>query len=181
MRIIVAEVITGGMIGVLARLYFWALQFMAGVIAMAVGYSGAPNGPIESDEPEAAIASFITLTALCLFFIADLHLEVFRALLSSYSAIPVDGVFQPSSAMVNLTDTLSNAFLSTIRIAAPFIVFAVVVNVAVGLINKLTPSIPVYFISMPFVLAGGLMLLYFAMPDLLRFFTNEAGAYLRSF
>ena len=72
--------------------------------------------------------------------------------------------------MVNVTDTLSKAFLSTIRIAAPFIVFAVVVNIAVGLINKLTPSIPVYFISMPFVLAGGLMLLYFAMSDLLRFF-----------
>jgi flagellar biosynthesis protein FliR len=83
--------------------------------------------------------------------------------------------------MVNLTDTLSKAFLATIRIAAPFIVFAVVVNIAVGLINKLTPSIPVYFISMPFVLAGGLMLLYFAMPDLLRFFSNEAGSYLRSF
>ncbi len=181
MRIIVIEIITGGMIGVLARLYFWALQFMAGTIAMATGYSGAPGGAIEAEEPEAVIASFVTLSALCLFFISDLHLEVFRALLSSYSAIPVDGNFQPSTAMVNLTDTLSRAFLSTIRIAAPFIVFAVVVNIAVGLINKLTPSIPVYFISMPFVLAGGLMLLYFAMPDLLRFFTNEAGAYLRSF
>lgn len=181
MRIIVIEIITGGMIGVLARLYFWALQFMAGAIAMATGYSGAPGGAIESEEPEAAIASFVTLSALCLFFISDLHLEVFRALLSSYSAIPVDGNFQASTAMVNLTDTLSRAFLSTIRIAAPFIVFAVVVNIAIGLINKLTPSIPVYFISMPFVLAGGLMLLYFAMPDLLRFFTSEAGAYLRSF
>ncbi|MBX4377834.1 flagellar biosynthetic protein FliR, partial [Mycobacterium tuberculosis] len=70
---------------------------------------------------------------------------------------------------------------STIRIAAPFIVFAIVVNIAVGLINKLTPTIPVYFISMPFVLAGGLMLLYFSMPDLLRFFTSEAGTYLRNF
>ncbi|PSH61916.1 flagellar biosynthetic protein FliR [Phyllobacterium sophorae] len=181
MRIVVVEIIIGGMIGVLARLYFWALQFMANAIAMATGYSGAPAGSIEAEEPQAAIASFITLSALCLFFISDLHLEVFRALLSSYSVIPVDGIFQPGTAMVNVTDTLSKAFLSTIRIAAPFIVFAVVVNIAVGLINKLTPSIPVYFISMPFVLAGGLMLLYFAMPDLLRFFSNEAGSYLRNF
>ncbi len=181
MRLIVIEMIVGGLIGVLARLYFWALQFMANAIAMATGYSGSPGAPIESDEPQAAIASIITLSALCLFFVTDLHLEVFRALLSSYSAIPVDGIFQPDTAMVNLTDTLSKAFLSTVRIAAPFIVFAVVVNIAVGLINKLTPAIPVYFISMPFVLAGGLMLLYFSMPDLLRFFTNEAGTYLRSF
>ncbi|MBX4421401.1 flagellar biosynthetic protein FliR, partial [Mycobacterium tuberculosis] len=72
----------------------------------------------------------------------------------------------------------SKALFSTIRIAAPFIVFAMVVNLAVGLINKLTPTIPVYFISMPFVLAGGLMLLYFSMPDLLRFFTSVAGTQL---
>lgn len=180
-RIIIVEIIVGALIGILARLYFWALQFMASAIAMAAGYSGAPEGPIESEEPQAAIASFVTLSALCLFFISDLHLEVFRALLSSYSSIPVDGIFQPGTAMVNLTDTLSKAFLSTIRIAAPFIVFAIVVNIAVGLINKLTPSIPVYFISLPFVLAGGLMLLYFSMPDLLRFFSNEAGSYLRNF
>ncbi|MGH7003112.1 MAG: flagellar biosynthetic protein FliR [Alphaproteobacteria bacterium] len=181
MRTVAAEIIIGGLIGTLARVYFWALQFMAGAIAMATGYTGAPSGAIESEEPQAAIASFLTLSALCLFFISDLHLEVFRALLSSYSVIPVDGLFQPAAAMVNLTDTLSKAFMSTIRIAAPFIVFAVVVNIAVGLINKLTPAIPVYFISMPFVVAAGLMLLYFSMPDLLRLFIGEAGAYLRSF
>lgn len=181
MRLIIVEIIVGALIGILARIYFWALQFMANAIAMATGYSGAPGAAIEADEPQAAIASIVTLSALCLFFVADLHLEVFRALLSSYSAIPVDGMFQPSTAMVNFTDTLSKAFLSTIRIAAPFIVFAVVVNIAVGLINKLTPAIPVYFISMPFVLAAGLMLLYFSMPDLLRFFTNETSTYLRSF
>ncbi|WP_271894078.1 flagellar biosynthetic protein FliR [Candidatus Phyllobacterium onerii] len=181
MRIIVIEAIVGAFIGILSRLYFWALQFMANAMAMATGYSGAPERAIESEEPQAAIASLITLSALCLFFVSDLHLEVLRALLSSYATIPVDGIFQPATAMVNLTDTLSKAFMSTIRIAAPFIVFAVVVNIAVGLINKLTPSIPVYFISLPFVLAGGLMLLYFSMSDLLRFFTNEAGMYLRNF
>lgn len=181
MRIIIVEILVGGLIGILARMYFWALQFMANAIAMTVGYSGAPGGAIEAEEPQAAIASFVTLSALCLFFITDLHLEVFRALLSSYAAIPVDGMFQPATAMVNLTDTLSKAFMSTVRIAAPFIVFAIVVNIAVGLINKLTPAIPVYFISLPFVLAGGLMLLYFSMPDLLRLFTSEAGSYLRTF
>ncbi|MBB3233697.1 flagellar biosynthetic protein FliR [Phyllobacterium endophyticum] len=181
MRIFAVEAIVGALIGILSRLYFWALQFMANAMAMATGYSGAPERAIEADEPQAAIASLFTFSALCLFFVSDLHLEVLRALLSSYSTIPVDGVFQPATAMINLTDTISAAFMSTIRIAAPFIVFAVVVNIAVGLINKLTPSIPVYFISLPFVLAGGLMLLYFSMSDLLRFFTNETATYLRNF
>ena len=42
-----------------------------------------------------------------------------------------------------------------LRIASPFIIYSVIVNLAIGLTNKLTPTIPVYFISLPFVLFGG--------------------------
>ncbi|RCS23995.1 flagellar type III secretion system protein FliR [Phyllobacterium salinisoli] len=181
LRLIVTESIVGGLIGILAQIYFWALQFMAGVIAMTIGYSGAPSGAIEESEPQAIIASIITLSALFLFFVTDLHQEVFRALLSSYSVIPVDSGLRPDAALVDVTDAFSSAFTGTLRIAAPFIVFAILVNIAIGLVNKLTPTIPVYFISLPFVLAGGLVLTYFLLPELLTFFVSEAGVHLRSF
>lgn len=98
-----------------------------------------------------------------------MHLEILRALLSSYTAIPVEGHFRPDAAMIDISDALSSAFLATLRIAAPFIVFAILVNFAIGLINKLTPTIPIYFVSMPFVLRGGLLVVYFILPELLRF------------
>ena len=40
----------------------------------------------------------------------------------------------------------------------------------VGIANKLTPQIPVYFISIPMVLAGGFFLLYFTIGESLRLF-----------
>ncbi|PYE87677.1 flagellar biosynthetic protein FliR [Phyllobacterium leguminum] len=181
LRLIVTESMVGGLIGILAQIYFWALQFMASVIAAAIGYSGAPGGAVEQTEPQAIIGSIITFSALFLFFVTDLHLEVLRALLASYSVIPIDSGLKPSAALVDITDAFSSAFTGTLRIAAPFIVFAVLVNIAIGLINKLTPTIPVYFISMPFVLAGGLALTYFLLPELLAFFLSEIGQFLRSF
>jgi flagellar biosynthesis protein FliR len=181
LRLIVTESLVGGLIGILAQVYFWALQFMANVIAMAIGYSGAPSGAIEEAEPQAIIASIITFSALFLFFVTDLHQEVLRALLASYSIVPIDSGLKPSAALVDITDAFSAAFIGTLRIAAPFIVYAILVNIALGLINKLTPTIPVYFISMPFVLAGGLVLVYFLLPELLSFFTSEIGTHLRGF
>jgi flagellar biosynthesis protein FliR len=71
------------------------------------------------------------------------------------------------SALTDLTDTLSQAFFVMIRLGSPFIAYAILVNLAVGLINKLTPQIPIYFISLPFVIAGGLLLLYFGIGTLL--------------
>ena len=55
-----------------------------------------------------------------------------------------------------MTDTISESFMVMIRLGSPFIAYAILVNLAIGFINKLTPQIPVYFISLPFVIAGGL-------------------------
>jgi flagellar biosynthetic protein FliR len=178
-RLMLSEMFIGGVIGILAHIYFWALQFMANMMAMAVGYSGTPADAITEAEPQATLATIVTFSALFLFFVTDMHLEILRALLSSYTAIPVEGHFRPDAAMIDISDALSAAFLATLRIAAPFIVFAILVNFAIGLINKLTPTIPIYFVSMPFVLGGGLLVVYFILPELLRFFTGEAATQLR--
>ena len=80
--------------------------------------------------------------------------------------------FESRLALNRLTDALSGAFLVALRITSPFIVYAVIVNFSIGLTNKLTPQIPVYFISLPFVLFGGLILLYFIAPELLHLFID---------
>src|SRR5690606_20363518 len=145
LRLMASEIFVGAVIGILAHIYFWALQFMASTVAVSVGYSGTPADAITESEPQATLATIVTFSALFLFFIPGLHLEIFRPLISSYVAIPVAERFRPEAAMIDFMDAFSGAFLATFRIAAPFIVFAVLVNVAVGLVNKLTPSIPVYF------------------------------------
>ena len=113
-----------------------------------------------------------------LFFASDLHMVVIKGLLTSYQIIPVSLTPKPQSALIDYRDALSQSFLTTLRIASPFIIYAILVNISVGLINKLTPSIPVYFISMPFVMLGGLLLLYYLMPEILTFLTSELSTWL---
>jgi flagellar biosynthetic protein FliR len=45
-----------------------------------------------------------------------------------------------------------------------------IINLMVGIANKLTPQISVYFISVPMVLAGGFFPLYFTIGESLRLF-----------
>lgn len=181
LKLIGSEVLAGGLVGMLGRIYFWALQFMATAVASSLGFGGLPSVGIAGDDAETAFADLINMSAMFLFFVSDLHLQVFRALAGSYQAIPVDVAFGPARALVDITDILSDAFLSTLRVAGPFVVYGVVVNVAIGLINKLTPQIPVYFISLPFVLAGGLALAYLVLPDFLHLFTAELTGFLGRF
>jgi flagellar biosynthetic protein FliR len=52
------------------------------------------------------------------------------------------------------------------------------VNLAVGLVNKVAPAIPVYFLATPFVLLGGLLLLYLVSDEMLTQFTLGLSSWL---
>ena len=60
--------------------------------------------------------------------------------------------------------------MPVVRLGSPFIAYAILVNFGIGLVNKLVPQIPVYFIATPFVLAGGFVILYLTIGESLRLF-----------
>lgn len=168
--LLISESITGILIGIMGRMFFLALQFMATAAAMYIGLGNMPGTPVEDVEPVPAFATLITLTATLLFFLTDQHWEVVRALVASYAALPVTETFAVDFSLAKLTDATTRAFLLALQISGPFIVYALVINFMVGIANKLTPQIPVYFISVPIVLAGGLFLLYLTIGESLRVF-----------
>lgn len=179
LRLIAAETFTGLFIGFLGRLFFLALQMMSHAMAMTVGFS-MPDTAIEDQEALPAMTALVTLTATLMFFLTDQHAKVLEAVISSYQVLPVAGAFDPQGSLIEVTDTLSAAFWLALRLASPFIVYGLVVNFTLGLVNKMTPSIPVYFISMPFVLFGGLMLFYFTAVEFQQQFVLGFSDWLAS-
>ena len=177
-RILVSETLIGITIGLMGRIFFLALDFVGTAIASFVGFSNVPGIPLESAEPNPTIAALITLTALTLFFITDLHWEVLRGLVASYRVIPVAEGYSAQFGLVQFTEALTKAFLLALQISAPFIIYSVAINVLFGIINKLTPQIAVYFVSLPFVVFGGLFVLYFTLGELLTIFIKGFSKWL---
>lgn len=168
--LIVSELLIGALIGIMTRIYVLALQFIASSIAMMTGYGALVTGSIEEPDAQAPIANLITFSALMILFIMNFHHEVVKALVNSYRIAPPDLLFNPRSALTDIADTLGEAFMVMLQLGSPFIAYGIVVNLAVGLLNKLTPQIPIYFISLPFVLFGGLLLMYLGIGPFLRLF-----------
>lgn len=177
-RTLVSESLIGITIGLMGRVFFLALDFMGTAVASFVGFSNVPGIPLESAEPNPTIAALITLTAVTLFFITDLHWEVLRGLVASYRVLPVAEGYSAQFGLVQFTDALSDAFMLAIQISAPFIIYSIAINVLFGIINKLTPQIAVYFVSLPFVVMGGLFVLYFTLGEILTIFTKSFGKWL---
>lgn len=170
--LIVSETLIGALIGLMARFYILALQFAASAVAMSIGFNGMAGTAIEEAEPQAALTAIITFSALLLLFVLNFHHEIVRALVLSYRMAPIDTPFDPRGALTDLADTLSEAFAIMIRLGSPFIAYAILVNLTIGFLNKLTPQIPVYFIALPFIIAGGLILVYLGIPAMLGLFAD---------
>ncbi|WP_036483603.1 flagellar biosynthetic protein FliR [Nitratireductor basaltis] len=163
-----SELLIGALIGLVARFYLLSVQFIAAAIAMMSGFGMAAGGiAIEENEPQPAIAAIISFSALLLLFVLDFHHAVVQALAASYRVAPVDALFNAQTALIDLTDTLAESFFIMLRLGSPYLAYAILVNLAIGLLNKLTPQIPIYFISLPFVIAGGLVLTYFGISTFL--------------
>jgi len=176
--LIASEVMVGGLVGLMGRVFFLALQTLATASAMAIGLGSMPGTQIDEAGPLPALAPLVVTTATALFFMTDQHWEVLQGLAASYRVWDPSQGIDAQIALTQLADRLSEAFVLALRISGPFMIYGVVVNFAVGLANKLVPSIPIYFISVPFVLFGGLLLLYVTISEYLLQFMHGLAAWL---
>jgi flagellar biosynthetic protein FliR len=133
LKILLSETLIGGLIGFLGRIFFGALETLGGGIAMAIGLSSPIAAPVDESEPLPAVTSLITIAATMLFFLTGLYWEVLRGLVASYTALPVAGLFNAQMGLVQVSDCLSKAFSLALQISSPFIVYALIVNLAIGL------------------------------------------------
>ena len=178
MALVFSECAFGALIGFLGRCFFLALQFMTVAITSFAGLGTMPGAPTIDTEPLSSLASLIMMIATLLLFVTDQHLEILRALVGTYHAVPLASTFGPEVSLDRISEVMTRSFALALQISGPFVVYTVIVNVLFGLVNKMTPQIPVYFVSLPFVIAGGLFLAYFAIAEALPIFLNDFSRWL---
>jgi flagellar biosynthetic protein FliR len=133
---------------------------------------------MEDGQAHPALATLFMVTATALFFAGDQHVAVIAALADSYGAMPPGSGFVPRIGLSEVVDQLSETFFIALRLSSPFLILSLVLNFAIGVVNKLVPQIPVFFIAMPFVTAAGLFLLFEVMQEMMAGFLGAFAAWL---
>lgn len=169
---IAAETMTGAVFALPIRFFIAALSFMGETVTQMIGLNPIPGIQTEDGQSGTALSAFLNAAAVTLFFTMGLHANAILAVAASFQLVPLGEFPEFTGSMLRLRDSLSDAFLTVLRLSGPFIIFAIAINLLAGIINKLTPQIPVYFIATPFLIAGGVALLYFVGDDILVLFVS---------
>lgn len=175
---ILSETSIGALIGLLGRFFFVALHFAGMFIANILGAASSLSASMEDGEQSTTLADLLTLTAVLLFFLTDQHVEVIRALLRSFEVLPVSTGAEIDFSLTQMIRVLNTAFLLSVQVAAPFILYGILVNLLLGVANRMVPQVPLQLVTGPLVLAGGLLLLYFLIGPMMMRFIDGFGSWL---
>ncbi|NLS18065.1 flagellar type III secretion system protein FliR [Rhizobium sp. P40RR-XXII] len=170
--LIFTETVIGLMYGMMARIYTLGLQFAGASISMLIGFNAPGGADIVEESSETSLTSLISFCGLMMLFILDFHHYILQALVDSYSVVPLGGHIEPRAALISITDTLETTFFIMLRLASPFLLYGLMFQISIGFINKLAPQIPIYFISTPYLLMGGLFMLYLSIAALVSQFSS---------
>ncbi|MGE3993143.1 flagellar biosynthetic protein FliR, partial [Pseudorhodoplanes sp.] len=116
---------------------------------------------------EPAVAMLVSAMTVLLLILMDFPLYLISALARSYSDLPIAAMPNAAVMLRNVTTTLSAAFIVGAQISAPFVVYSVIINAMFGILGRLVPQLPSYFVSVPFVALGGLALLLIVLGQML--------------
>lgn len=175
-----AEITIGLWIGLVARTLLSALQFAGYQIGLMSGLANALAPNIGAFEGATSLSALLLVGATAMIFITDLHHHIIQSLLLSYL------VFVPGSFMLSdLTDQFARAVQVSLylglSIAAPFYVAGLVLNVGMGLANRMMASLQVFFIAQPLLIGAALALMVLAIPTMIRGFLEPFAEWLLSY
>ncbi|NRB02716.1 MAG: flagellar biosynthetic protein FliR [Rhodobacteraceae bacterium] len=174
------EVTIGLWIGLCARVLLASMQFAGYQIGQVSGLANAFGPSFGSFEGATMVATLMLVSAVALIFATDTHHIILRALLASYD------VFPPGLIMIHdLADQIvrmgAHSLYVGTAIAAPFFVMGVILNLGMGLANRLMPQLPVFFVAASMLIGFGLLIFALSMPSILEFYILQFQEWLMGF
>ncbi|WP_341704978.1 flagellar biosynthetic protein FliR [Ferrovibrio sp.] len=172
------EIGLGLAIGLLARLAISALHVAGTVIALQAGLAAAIFFDPNQGSQSAVVSSALVFMGITLIFVTDLHLMALQAAYDSYTLFPPLQAPAFGDFAEVATRMVAGSLELGLKLSAPFIVYGIVFNVALGLLNRLMPTLQIFFIMQAPLIALSLILLGLSLVAIGLSFTTHVEALL---
>ena len=179
--LVASEVLIGFAIGMIVRFLFTALAWGGTIISFLSGFSAAQVfNPMLADQGTLP-AVLLSLGGLLLVYATDTHHLIFFAISDSYNlfvpgVVPILGEFAETFAIL-----LGKSFVLAMQFATPFIVFAIVFYTGMGLLARLQPQMPVFFVALPLQIMIALVVFSLVISSTLLWFIERFETSLNFF
>ena len=153
---VIKEILIGLMIGTILRLFLGSLAVAGEIVSIQTTLSFAQTSAPGIAPGTPTLGTFLGLLGLTLIMTTDLHHLFLGAIVRSYTLFPFSRPVPVIDATQLAVQTITGSFKMGLQLAAPVVVFALVFNVAVGMVGRVMPQFQVFFVASPMMVLFGL-------------------------
>jgi flagellar biosynthetic protein FliR len=177
---LVAELLVGIAIGMTVKIMFQAAAIAGSIISFQIGLSSALINDAAQGGQVPLVSKFVSMSATLVCLATGVHHLWIAAMVRSYALFPV-GVLPPGPGFAQLAIAATGkAMALALSLAAPMVVYGIVLNIALGMSVRLAPAIQVFFIAQPLTIMLGLAIFATLLGPMLMVFADAMASWLQS-
>ncbi len=156
--LIAQEVLIGLFISLLVRILISVLDLAGSHIASQTGLSSVTAFNPQMNSNASIVSNILVMGGVVILFVTNLDHLIIAGVVGSYERFaPLQAV--PIGDLINvLLQMISMMFELSLKLAAPLMVFGLLLNLGLGLMAKLMPQIQVFLVALPLQLLVGCFL-----------------------
>ena len=162
MLLLIKEFMAGDVVGLVMHLFF--LSFAGYIIDFQMGLSMATVYDPQSNAQMPVTGSLLQTWLILLFFAVDGHHALMRILVTSAEIIPYGGIVITQGLALRMLEIFYECVSMGVRLSIPMIAAEFLVEMGVGILNKVVPQISIFVINiqMKLIVGLGLLVILFA-------------------
>jgi len=147
--LIIAELMLGLILGLVAKLIFTAVEFGATVIGYQMGFAAANIFDPQGKRQVALISQFQNVFAILIFLAIDGHHLFLRVAVRSYEYLPPGQFNISGEAIPFLMKQAAHMFFLGVQFSAPVLAVLLLSGLILGILARVFPQLNVFLLSFP--------------------------------
>lgn len=164
--IMVQQVLIGAAMGFSMRLVFAAVQAAGEYVGLQMGLSFASFFDPTSGGNTIVLARLLNVMAMLLFLALDGHLMLIMVLVESFRVLPISDGPLAAGGWYLLAAAGGHVISGGLMLALPLIAILLTLNLAMGILNRVSPQFSIFAVGFPITLLAGIAMLQLLMQYL---------------
>lgn len=158
------ETAVGAVMGFLASALFMIFLLAGEVVDRQIGLDFAAILSPTTQFGSSLTGMLYYLTAIMIFLSLNGHHWLIKTVAFSYRIVPIGGFSYTAKLMNKIMESFASFFGAGIKMAAPFIIIAILILIVVGIVLKITQQTNLFIIELPMRALIGFIFLIVSTP-----------------
>lgn len=170
------EAACGLLLGAFVSMVMMAVTMAGSFLDLQVGLGMSQVMNPVTGVPSTVMAQFKSLLALVVFLGIQGHHFVLQAFVRSYETMPTLSLSALDPIRSSFVGMIGEMSLLALQIAAPVAAVGLIVDTAMGIVNRAVPQMPVFLVGLPVKIIASMVALSVALPALVFGVQNGVDA-----